>query len=153
MSRIIFGLLLVVAIFSQATLIPVLSPWSVFPNTVLVLLFVWCGWCGPREGLFWIFLAGILLDVVTMGTLGVNVLALVPVLLLATVAKEYVYHSAAIVPALLMAVATVVSGLVLCVAHGNPPGLYLLIQAAMHAVLVFVLFPFVARASRDVRRY
>ncbi|MGC4191068.1 MAG: rod shape-determining protein MreD [Thermomicrobiales bacterium] len=153
MSRIIFGLLLLVAIFSQATVIPAVFPWGVIPNTVLVLIFLWCGWCGPREALFWIFIAGILLDVITMGTLGVNVLALLPVFLLAAVAKEYVFHSSAIVPALLMVVATVVHGLVLCLAHGNSPGLYLLIQAAMHGTLVLVLFPFVARATREVRRY
>jgi rod shape-determining protein MreD len=153
MARIIFGLLLFVAIFSQATVIPELVPWAVLPNTVLVLLFLWCGWCGPREGLFWVFVAGILLDVLTMGTLGVNVLALLPVFLLATVAKEYIYHSAAIVPALLMGVASVANGLFLCFVHGNPPGVYLPIQAAMHAILVLLLFPFVARATRDVRRY
>jgi len=153
MSRIIFGLLLCVAIFSQATLVPMLLPWGVIPNTVLVLLFLWCGWCGPREALFWIFVSGILIDVLTLDTLGTNVLALIPLLLLATLAKDYVYHTLAVVPALLMAVATVANGLILCVAHGNPPGLYLPIQAAMHGILVLVLFPFLARAWRDVRRY
>ncbi|MGC4105671.1 MAG: rod shape-determining protein MreD [Thermomicrobiales bacterium] len=152
MSRIIFGLLLFVAIFSQATLIPALAPLVIVPNTAVVLLFLWCGWCGPREGLFWVFVAGILFDVLTMGTLGVNVLALLPFFLLATVAKEYVYHSAAIIPALLMGVASVVSGLFLCLVHGNLPGLYLPIQSAMQAVLILLLFPFVARATRDVRR-
>lgn len=153
MSRLLFGLLLLVAIFSQATLIPVLLPWGVLPNTVLVLLFLWCGWCGPREALFWIFVSGIVIDIIAMDTLGTNVLALIPVLLLATVAKEYVFHSAAFVPAMLMMVATIVNGLVLCLAHGNSPGAYLLIQSVMHGLLVLLLFPLVARAARDIRRY
>jgi len=50
-------------------------------------------------------------------------------------------------------VASVANGLFLCFVHGNPPGVYLPIQAAMHAILVLLLFPFVARATRDVRRY
>lgn len=153
MARLLFGMVLLVAIFSQAAVIPALLPWGIIPNTVLVLLFIWAGWCGPREAIFWIFVSGILLDTISMDTLGTNVLALIPVVLFAMVAKEYIFHSAAFIPAMLMMLTTIVSGLILCVAHGNQPGAFLLVQSVMHGLLVLMLFPLVARAARDVRRY
>ncbi|HEU0165199.1 MAG TPA: rod shape-determining protein MreD, partial [Thermomicrobiales bacterium] len=81
MSRIIFGLLLFVTIFAQATLIPAWNPLRFGPDLVVVLLFLWSGISGPREALFWVFVSGLLLDILSADPLGTNALSLVIVVI------------------------------------------------------------------------
>ncbi len=83
MARILFGLLLVATALLQATILPRVNPISVYPDLVLVFLFVWASARSIRESLFWVFFAGILLDVLGLDYFGTNALALVIVVVLA----------------------------------------------------------------------
>lgn len=141
MARILFGLLLLVVALVQATILPRINPISVYPDLVLVLLFVWSSARGPREALLWVFFAGLLLDVLALDLFGTNALALVIVVLLAGLVHQRVLHANVLIPILLVAVATVVHGVVLGLLRGElPSGWFIPLQAAMHAILVPVIY-------------
>lgn len=140
MARILFGLLVVVAAFLQATVLPCVNPLAVSPDLVLVLLFLWATRHGVRESLLWIFFTGLFLDVLTLDAFGTNGLSLVVIVLLASPARHRLFHSSVVVPILLVVVVTIVHGLVLSLLRGILPDTSILfptaIQSGMHAVLV-----------------
>lgn len=150
MARIVFALLLVAAALLQATLIPALAPVGVAPNPVLVLLLVWSGLRGTAEGLAWVFAAGLLLDALALDPLGTNGLALLPVALVAGVARRRFFRSGLVVPMALAALATIAHALALAGLRGLDGGLsgvagavppfsvarLLALQALLNAVLV-----------------
>lgn len=141
MVRILFGLLLVLTALIQATILPRVSPISVYPDVVLVLLFVWSSTRSVRESLFWIFFAGILLDVLALDYFGTNALALVIVVVLAGLARQRVLHANVLIPIVLVAVATVFHGIVLAVLRGDSPVTWFIpLQALMHALLVPIIY-------------
>jgi rod shape-determining protein MreD len=152
MARILFGLLVVVAAFVQATILPRVNPLAVSPDLVLVLLFLWATRHGVRESLLWIFFTGLFLDVLTLDPFGTNGLSLVVIVLLAGPARHRLFHSSIVVPILLVVVVTIVHGLVLSLLRGIPPGTAILfptvIQAGMHAVLA----PIVHVITRKIDR-
>jgi rod shape-determining protein MreD len=141
MARILFGLVLLFVALVQATILPRINPVSVAPDLVLVLLFVWAASRGTREALAWGFFTGILLDVLAQDPFGTNALALLPVALLAGLAHQRVFHANVLVPIVLVAVATVLRGAILLALRGDmPSGLFIPIQAGLHAVLIPVIY-------------
>lgn len=141
MARILFGLLLVFVALIQATILPRINLFPVSPDFVLVFLFVWSASRGVRESLFWVFFAGILLDVLALDPFGANALSLAVVVLLAGLARQRVLHANILIPIALVAVATVVHGVVLAALRGEvPDGWYIPIQALVHALLIPVIY-------------
>lgn len=141
MSRIFFGILLVLAALAQATVMPRINPVPVYPDFVLVFLFLWSASRSVRESLVWVFLAGILLDVLALDPLGANALALVIVVLLAGLVRQRVFHANVLIPMALVAVATVIHGVVLGALRGDlPVGWFIPLQALIHALLIPVIY-------------
>ena len=144
MARLIFGIFLFAMLFAQATIIPALNPLSVSPNVVLLLLFIVTMYRGVREGLGWLFVAGIVTDVLAMDPLGANGLAMLPAVLLVGPAREPVFRANILIPIVLIMVVTVLHALILCLIRGIMPDMTIALQALMHAVL----FPFLFFAFR-----
>jgi rod shape-determining protein MreD len=141
MARILFGLLLVVAALIQATILPRVNPVSVFPDLVLVFLFMWSASRSIRESLFWVFFAGILLDVLALDYFGTNALALVVVVVLAGLPRQRVLTSNLLIPMLLVVVATVLHGIALALLRGDSPmGWFIPLQALLHALLIPIIY-------------
>jgi len=140
MARLIFGLSLFAAVFAQSTFIPRLNPLVISPDLVLVLLFMWAAYHSLRESLFWVFVAGITLDIVSIDPLGANGLALLIVVALAYPSRNRLFQSSIFIPILLVMVATVVHGIILYALRGVMPTVFIGIQALMHAVLVPAIY-------------
>jgi rod shape-determining protein MreD len=144
MARLIFALLLAMAAFSQATILPSIHVIRVLPNVVLVLLLAWCAMRGTAEGLIWVFGAGLLIDVLALDPLGTNGLALLIVALLAGPSRRRFFHSGLVFPIVLVVVATFVHALVLLLIRsegggGLPIGSVfrlVTLQAMLNALLV-----------------
>lgn len=144
MARLIFGIVLFTMVFAQATIIPALNPLTVSPNIVLLLLFIVTMYRGVREGLAWLFVAGIVTDVLAMDPLGANGLAMLPAVLLVGPAREPVFRANILIPIALVLVVTVLHALIMCAIRGIMPDMMIVLQALMHAVL----FPFLYFAFR-----
>lgn len=138
MARLIFGFVLFSMVFAQATIIPAINPLAVAPDFVLLLLFVVTLYTSLREGLVWVFLAGIVTDVLAMDSLGANGLALLPAVVLVEPARLPVFRANLLIPIVLVLVATIIHGLIQSLVRGIMPDITLLLQTLMHAVL----FPF-----------
>lgn len=150
MARFVFGLILVATVFTQATVLPGINPLIVTPNLVLVMLFIWSSMRGTREGLFWAFGAGLLLDVIGLDPLGTNGLALLLVVLLAALARRRVFHSGMIIPVVLIVLATLSHTAVLDLIRGTTPSRMVVLQALLHALLVPPIYLFVGAMDRWV---
>lgn len=144
MARLIFGVVLFTTVFAQATIVPELNPLTVTPNIVLLILFTASMFMGVREALGWLFVAGILTDVLAMDPLGSNGLALLPAVLLVAPARAPVFRANILIPIVLMLVASVLHALILCLIRGIMPDIAVALQALLHAIL----FPFVYLALR-----
>lgn len=140
MARLILGFVLFATVFAQATIIPAINPLDVSPNLVLVLLFVVTFHAGVREGLSWLFVAGILIDVIAMDPLGANGLALLPAVLLVEPARLPVFRANLLIPIVLVAIATLLHGIIISMVRGVMPDLVIALQAAMHAVILPILW-------------
>ena len=141
MARFIFGTVLFFMLFAQATIVPKLNPLSVSPDFVLLMLFMLAAFRGTREGLAWLFVVGIVADIVAMDALGTNGLALLPAVMFAGPARERVFQANVLIPLVLVVVVTIGHGVILCLLRGIMPDITILLQALMHAVLVpFVYF-------------
>lgn len=143
MARVIFGFILFSMVFAQATIIPALNPLSVSPDIVLLMLFTVTLYAGVREGLAWLFVAGILTDVLAIDPLGSNGLALLPAVVLVEPARLPVFRANLLIPIVLAMAATLVHGLIQSLIRGIMPDITLLLQTLMHAVLfplIYILF-------------
>ena len=80
-ARVLFAALLLIFALAQGPVIQALFPLDVTPNLVLVLLTLWAGYHGLREGMAWAFAAGILLDLLLFAPLGAHALAFMAVVL------------------------------------------------------------------------
>jgi rod shape-determining protein MreD len=144
MARLLFGVVLFTMVFAQATIVPVINPFVVSPDFVLLLLFAASMYTGVREGLSWLFVAGIVTDVLAMDPLGANGLALLPAVLLVGPARRPIFRANILIPIALMLVATVLHALVLCAVRGVMPDLTIGLQVLQHAII----FPFLYLALR-----
>ncbi len=148
MARLIFGLILFATVFAQSTFIPRLNPMIITPDLVLVLLFLWAAYHSLRESLLWVFLTGIVLDVISLDPLGANGLALLIVVALAYPSRNRLFQSNMVIPILLVMVATVVHGLVLYTIRGITPTAFIGFQALLHALLVPIFYGVVRIVTR-----
>jgi rod shape-determining protein MreD len=136
MKRFLFGLLLAVTAFAQSTIVPQLNPLEVSPNFVLVLLFLWSGLRGMREGLVWAFFVGLLLDVLSVEPLGLNGIALASAAVLAGPAQNRMFRSSVFFSLVLMIVASLVYSVIIYALRDVRPNAFILVQAMMHALIV-----------------
>lgn len=136
MARLIFGIALFFMLFAQATIVPQLNPLTVSPDIVLLMLFLMSAFRGAREGLAWVFVVGIVADIVAMDPLGTNGLALLPAVVFAGPARERVFQSNVLIPLALVVVVTIAHGVLLSLLRGVMPDFTTVLQALMHAVLV-----------------
>lgn len=148
MTRIVFGVFLIAAVFFQATILPQINPLAVSPNIPLVMLFTWSALRGTREALIWVFLTGILLDVLSLDPFGTNALALLIVVALAGPTRSRMFTSNLMVPIALVIVATLVHGLVLYTLRGITPNVFIVLQALLHALLMPLVYIFVRYLDR-----
>lgn len=144
MARLIYGVVLFSMVFAQATILPAINPFVVAPDLVLLLLFAASMYMGLREGLLWLFVAGIITDMLAMDPLGANGLALLPAVLLVGPARRPIFRANILIPIGLMLVATVAHAVLLCLIRGVAPDLTIALQALQHAIL----FPFLYLALR-----
>jgi rod shape-determining protein MreD len=89
-ARVVFAMLLLLFALAQGPIVQALFPLDVTPNIVLVLVVLWAGYHGMREGVAWAFLAGLFLDLLLFEPLGAHALAMMAVV----VAIEPVRHLA-----------------------------------------------------------
>ena len=135
MARPLFGLLLLIAAFSQAAVLPLVLPIEVAPSLVLVLIFLWSLRRGAGEAVVWAFGVGILLDLLALDPLGLNGLAMLPAVLLGPVARRRFFQSGLVVPILVVGVATLTSGLALIALRGAVVGPVVPIAAAFRVII------------------
>ncbi len=147
MARLTFGMILFFMLFAQATIIPILNPLVVSPDFVLLMLFLLAAFRGTREGLAWLFVVGIVVDIVAMDPLGTNGLALLPAVMFAGPARERIFQANVLIPLAVVIVVTVAHGVALSLLRGVMPDITILLQALLHAVLV----PFAYFALRRLR--
>jgi len=141
MSRILFGILLISMALFQATIMPKVNPFPVYPDFVLVFLFVWSASRSLRESLFWVFFIGVLLDVLALDSFGTNALSLVIVALLAGLARQRVLHANILIPIALVACSTVIHAVILAALRGDfPAGWFIPLQVLIHALLIPVIY-------------
>lgn len=136
MARLLFAFLLFVTVFAQSTFIPRLNPLPVTPDLVLIMLFLWAGFHSVRESLFWIFVTGIVLDVISIDPLGAHPLALVAIVALSHPIRIRPMLFNVISGMLLVFLATVIHGVILYIVRGIPPTVELGLQAVLNALLV-----------------
>ena len=144
--RLVFAIALLSSALAQAIVLPAVGTAAILPNLVLVSLLVWSALRGVAEGLVWVFGIGLVLDLVGLDTLGVNGLALLPVALLAGIARRRFFQSVMILPILLTMLATLVFALMLAGLRGFGEGGAMLptatliramsLQALLNAILV-----------------
>ncbi len=80
-ARVLFAALLLIFALAQGPVVQALFPLDVTPNLVLVLLTLWAGYHGLREGIAWAFAAGMLLDLLLFAPLGAHALAFMAVVM------------------------------------------------------------------------
>ena len=157
MTRPVFGILLVLAALLQAALLPRWQILAVTPVLVLVLILGWSAYRGLPETLAWVLVAGLLLDILGLDTLGTNAMALLPVALLGGLARGRFFHSALVFPMVLAMVATFAYVAVLLTLRGflgeggdmsQALGTMTLLQALLNAVMVPFVFGFLGWLQR-----
>lgn len=104
--RLIFALLLIVLTVTQATILPALNILGIMPDLVLVAILLWSMTREPREGLLWAFFAGMFLGLLTLSRLGIDALALVPVVVIGWFSYSRFFRSGLLFPLLMTIVAT-----------------------------------------------
>ena len=157
MTRPVFGVLLILAALLQTALLPRWQILAVTPGLVLVLILGWSAYRGLPETLAWVLVAGLLLDILGLDTLGANALALLPVALIGGLARGRFFHSALVFPMVLAMVATFAYVAVLLTLRGllgegsdfsQALGTMTLLQALLNAVLVPFVFGFLGWLQR-----
>ena len=103
----VIPLLAAVAIL-QATVLPHLAIWGVFPDLPLLVVIGWSLVRGKREGLIWGFIAGVTVDLLSGAPFGAATLPMMAVGLLAGMGQATVFGAHAALPMLAMFLATLV---------------------------------------------
>jgi rod shape-determining protein MreD len=140
MIRLVFGLFLGAIILAQATFLPRLNPFPVTPDLSLVVLFFWLTRRSLRESLSWIFVVGLVMDVLGMDPLGIHALALLPLAAMAYPLKIRPWQFHVFSAMALVMLGSVVHGTILSVLRGNGITLDVGIQAALQTLLVPLVY-------------
>lgn len=164
MARIIFAALILLALFAQIAVLPSIDTFRVLPNFPLVMLLVWSSIRGIREGLFWAFGIGLLLDILAIDPLGSNGLAFLAAVLLGGLSARQFVRSRLISTVVLAVIATVLHGVVILMVRNAEGGAMplnsivrpLLSQAMLNAILVLPCYwiaGMLKRGDRMVMRH
>jgi len=122
-ARVLFAALLLIVALAQGPVIQALFPLDVTPNLVLVLLTLWAGYHGLREGIAWAFAAGILLDLLLFAPLGAHALAFMAIVLAIEPVRHIMFgenHAWALVAVFVAAIISDVVFLLVTNAAGHP---------------------------------
>jgi rod shape-determining protein MreD len=140
MIRLVFGLFLAAIILAQATFLPRMNPFPITPDLALVVLFFWMARHSLRESLTWIFLVGLVMDVLAMDPLGIHALAMLPLAAFAWPLKirPWQFHVASTTALVLLG--SVLHGTILSVFRGNGITMDIGIQTALQTALVPVVY-------------
>lgn len=140
MIRLVFGLVLFAIILAQATFLPRMNPYPVTPDIALVVLFFWLTHHSLRESLVWVFVVGIVMDVLAMDPLGIHALAMLPLAAVAYPLKvrPWQFHVFSVMA--LVMLGSVLHGAILSVFRGNGITLDIGIQAIMQTLLVPIVY-------------
>lgn len=122
MGRALFFVLLFFTVIAQATLLPNLVPISILPNVVLVEVLLWAAFRGTAEGVVWVFIAGVMLDALSLDPLGTNGLALLLVVLIAGQTRRRIVHSGLVIPIVLVVIGTFLYTIVLLLLRSSATG-------------------------------
>jgi rod shape-determining protein MreD len=103
----VIPLLAVIAIL-QATILPHLTMWGVFPDLPLLVVISWSLLRGVREGVVWGFIAGVAVDLLSGAPLGAATLPSIAVCFLSGLGQTTVFGAHFVLPMLAMFLATIV---------------------------------------------
>lgn len=140
MMRLVFGLFLFSLVFAQATFIPRMNPYPITPDLALVVLFFWLTRRSLRESLFWIFIVGVVMDVLAMDPLGMHALAMLPLAALAYPLKMRPWQFHIFSAMALVLLGSLVTGALLSVFRGNGITLDVGIQSVLQTLLVPLVY-------------
>lgn len=140
MTRVVFGLFLFALVFAQATFIPRMNPFSLTPDLVLVVLFFWMIRHSLRESLTWVFVTGMVLDVLALDPLGVHALAMLPLVLAAYPLRIRPWQFHLFSAMALVLLGSMVHGTLLTLMRGNALALDVGIQAVLQTLVVPIVY-------------
>jgi rod shape-determining protein MreD len=103
--------LLVALALLQATIIPHLAVWGIFPDLPVLIVTSWGLLKGPGEGMLWGFCAGVALDLLSNAPSGTTTVSLMVVGLISGLAKGSALRGHITLPMLTMFLATIVYNL------------------------------------------
>ncbi len=109
----LFAVLLLLLALIQAAILPAVGTLVIKPHLVLVALLLWSMGREPREGLLWAFGAGMLLGLLTLSRLGVDALALLPVVVVGWFSRSPYFRSGLFFPMVMALAATLAHDLTL----------------------------------------
>ena len=113
MTRVLGALVVLFAALAQVTWAQDLAVQGVFPNFVLAVVVAIAWTYGPRAGLAWACVGGLLLDLAAPGPLGPHALALLCGAYIAGAWARNVERAGVVFPALAAAMATAIYAIVL----------------------------------------
>lgn len=140
MIRLIFGLLLFALVLAQATFISRANPFPITPDLALVVLFFWMTRRSLRESLAWVFVVGMVMDVLAMDPLGIHALAMLPLVALAypLKARPWQFHLFSVMALVLLG--SMLHGTLLSLFRGDGITIDIGIQAILQTLLVPIVF-------------
>jgi len=140
MIRLVFGLFLLALVFAQATFLPRLNPFTITPDFALVALFFWMTRRSLRESLTWVFVVGMVMDVLAMDPLGIHALAMLPLAALAYPLRLRPWQMHPFTVMALVLLGSIVYGTVLSLFRGTGISMAIGIQAVMQTLLVPIAY-------------
>jgi rod shape-determining protein MreD len=108
----VIPLLLAIALL-QATIMPHLAVWGVFPDLPLIVVVSWSLLRGPREGMTWGFVAGIAVDIFSGAPFGAATLSLTLIGLLSGLGATSALRARVILPIATVFISTLLYSLFL----------------------------------------
>jgi rod shape-determining protein MreD len=140
MIRLVFGLFLLALVFAQATFLPRLNPFTITPDFGLVALFFWMTRRSLRESLAWVFVIGMVMDVLAMDPLGAHALAMLPLVALAYPLRLRPWQMHPFTVMALVLLGSVMYGTLLSLFRGTGITMAIGIQSVMQTLLVPVAY-------------
>ena len=104
----LFVPIVVLLAIAQATVLPRFPVFGIVPGLWLVVAVTWSLLRGMREGLILAFVGGLFIDLFSTAPLGVTSLSLMLAITVVTFLQRHLPKNPTLVPALLMAIATVI---------------------------------------------
>ncbi len=90
-ARVVLAVLIWLFALAQGPIIRAFLPLDVTPNIVLVVVTLWAGYQGLREGFAWAFVAGLFLDLLLFAPFGAHALAMMAVVLALEPIRRWVF--------------------------------------------------------------